>query len=116
MPSKADWRKDMNHFMRVEASVHSNIALTIKDSKNNPQQQIGDIEEMIQEEMDVLIVSPLGPDLIVAVIIRAINAKIPVILLDRKINSNNYTAYLESDNIEIGRNAGKYIFSSKRIL
>jgi ABC-type sugar transport system substrate-binding protein len=78
------------------------------------QQQIRDIEEMIRDGMDVIIVSPLEPNLIVSAITKAINAGIPVILIDRKINSNNYTAYLGADNIEIGRNAGKYILSSTK--
>ncbi|MEH6408026.1 MAG: substrate-binding domain-containing protein, partial [Leeuwenhoekiella sp.] len=112
--SNAEWRKDMNYSMKVEASVHSNVSLTIRDSKDDPEQQIRDIEDMIEEGIDVIIVSPLEPDLIVAPITRAINAGIPVILLDRKINSNNYTAYLGADNIEIGRNAGKYILSSTK--
>lgn len=112
--SNADWRKNMNYSMKVEASVHSNVVLTILDSKDTPQQQIRDIEEMIREKMDVIIVSPLEPDLIVAAITKAVEAGIPVILLDRKINSNNYTAYLGADNMEIGRNAAKYILSSKK--
>lgn len=112
--SKADWRQDMNYSMKVEASVHSNVALTIKDGKDDPQQQIRDIEEMIWDGMDVIIVSPLEPDLIVSAITKAEDAGIPVILLDRKINSNNYTAYLGADNIEIGRNAGKYILSDAK--
>lgn len=112
--SNSDWRKDMNYSMKVEASVHSNVALTIRDSKDDPQQQILDIEDMIKEGMDAIIVSPLEPDLIVAAITKAVNVGIPVILLDRKINSNNYTAYLGADNIEIGRNAAKYILSSKK--
>jgi ABC-type sugar transport system substrate-binding protein len=35
--SNADWRKDMNYSMKVEASVHSNVALTIRDGKDDPQ-------------------------------------------------------------------------------
>ena len=112
--SNADWRKDMNYSMQVEASVHSNVALTITDSKDDPQQQIRDIEKMILDEIDVIIVSPLEPNLIVDVIDKAVAANIPVILLDRKINSANYTAYLGADNIEVGRNAGKYILSSTK--
>lgn len=36
---------------------------------------------------------------------------IPVILLDRKINSEKYTTYVEADNLEIGNEAANYILS-----
>lgn len=37
---------------------------------------------------------------------------IPVILVDRKILSDKYTAYIGADNYEIGRAVGNYIASS----
>ena len=37
---------------------------------------------------------------------------IPVILIDRKILSDKYTAYIGADNYEIGRAVGNYIASS----
>lgn len=37
---------------------------------------------------------------------------IPVILVDRKILSDKYTAYIGADNYEIGRAVGNYITSS----
>ena len=39
---------------------------------------------------------------------------IPVILIDRKILSDKYTAYIGADNYEIGRAVGNYIASSLR--
>ena len=40
---------------------------------------------------------------------KAYDAGIPVILIDRKINSKKYTAYVGADNYEIGRRGGEYI-------
>ena len=110
--SNADWRKSMNYSMKVQASVYSNVDLSIYDGQDDPQNQIADVEEMIKSEMDIIIISPLEPELIVDVVDKAMASGIPVILLDRKINSNNFTAYLGADNIEVGRNAGNYIVSS----
>jgi signal transduction histidine kinase/AraC-like DNA-binding protein len=104
----------MNYSMQVQASVFSNVELSIYDSQNSPQNQIKDIKSMIRNEVDIIIVSPLEPHLIVDVVKEAENRGIPVILLDRKINSNAYTAFLGADNLEVGRKAGDYIVSSAK--
>ncbi|WP_373057965.1 substrate-binding domain-containing protein [Zunongwangia sp. H14] len=110
--SNSNWRKSMNYSMKVQASVHSNVDLSIYDGNDNPENQIHDIERLIEEGIDILIVSPLEPNLIVEVLEKAENKGIPIILLDRKANLNNYTAYLGADNIKVGRNAGKFMASS----
>ncbi|MFK5971651.1 MAG: substrate-binding domain-containing protein, partial [Flavobacteriaceae bacterium] len=109
-----NWRKDMNYSMQVQAGIYPNVRLSIYNSEQDPLKQIEDIERMIKDKMDIIIVSPFEPDLIIDVIGKAKDLGIPVILLDRKINSTNYRAYLGADNIEVGRNAGNYITSSTK--
>nr|WP_314896349.1 substrate-binding domain-containing protein [uncultured Flavobacterium sp.] len=105
------WRKSMDHAMEVEASLHPEVNLRIYNANRQPKKQIRDIEKMIEDKTDVIIVSPFESDSIIPVIEKA-NAKgIPVIIVDRKINSSNYTAYLGADNVEVGRIAGKHIVS-----
>ncbi len=103
------WRDAMNYSMRLQASLHSNVELSIYEAKLNAATQIKHIEKMIDDEMDAIIVSPLEPNSIVPVIEKAYSKGIPVILIDRKINSTKFTSYIGADNIEIGRNAGKFI-------
>ena len=110
--SNSNWRKSMNYSMQVQASVYSNVELSIYDSEDSPEKQIKDIEQMIEDKVDIIIVSPLEPNLIVDVLEKAENQGIPVVLLDRKVNSDIYTAYLGADNIEVGRKAGSYVVSS----
>lgn len=71
--------------------------------------QIKDIESLIERKVDLLIVAPNEAEAITPVIEKAYDAGIPVILVDRKINSKKYTAYVGADNYEIGRKAGEYI-------
>jgi signal transduction histidine kinase/DNA-binding response OmpR family regulator len=105
------WRKSMEHEMAIEASLHSEINLKIFNANREAKNQIRDIERMIDDKMDVIIVSPFESDSIVPVIEKAKAEGIPVILVDRKVNTSNYTAYLGADNIEVGRIAGKNIVS-----
>lgn len=109
-----DWRKQMNSSLKVEASLHPEIDLTIKDANNNIQKQIEDIERFISNKVDVIIVSPIESKPLTAVVEKSIRAGIPVLVVDRKIDGENYTAYLGADNIEIGRIAARYIISHSK--
>ncbi len=106
-----EWRDAMNESMIIQAALHPEIDLTIFQSYLDYRQQISHIEKMIHEKMDLIIVSPLEPDSIVPVIEKAYKMGIPVIIVDRKINSNKYTTYIGADNLEVGGTAAKYIAS-----
>jgi signal transduction histidine kinase/DNA-binding response OmpR family regulator len=108
------WRKSMDHAMEVEASLHPNVHLTIYNANRQAKKQIRDIEKFINDNVDVIIISPYESDSIVPVIEKAYAKGIPVIIMDRKVNTTNYSAYLGADNIEVGRIAGKYIISSSK--
>jgi signal transduction histidine kinase/DNA-binding response OmpR family regulator len=104
----------MDHAMEVEASLHPGVHLTIYNANRQAKKQISDIEKFINDKVDVIIVSPFESDSIVPVIEKAYEKGIPVIIIDRKVNTSNYSAFLGADNIEVGRIAGKYIVSSSQ--
>ncbi len=108
------WRKSMDNTMKVEASLHPEIDLTIYNANGSTKKQIQDIEKLIDNQVDVLIVAPYGSDSIVPVIEKASKKGIPVIIVDRKVNTSNYTAFLGADNVEVGHIAGKYIVSMSK--
>jgi signal transduction histidine kinase/DNA-binding response OmpR family regulator len=108
------WRKSMDNTMKVEASLHPEIDLTISIADVSTKKQIKDIEKMIENHVDVLIIAPLGSDSIVPVIEKATKMGIPVIIVDRKVNTSNYTSFLGADNVEVGHIAGKYIVSMSK--
>jgi len=106
-----NWRMGMNRSMEIEAFMYPDIDLEIRDAENDIQIQISQIENFIKEGVDLLIVSPIRSAPITQVIEKAMNEGIPTIIIDRKISGSNFTAYLGADNVEIGKNAGKYIIS-----
>ena len=105
------WRKSMDNTMKVEASIHPEVNLTIYNANGSTKKQIEDIEKMIENRVDIIIIAPYGSDSIVPVIEKATKKGIPVILVDRKVNTSSYSAYLGADNVEVGHIAGKYIAS-----
>lgn len=111
--STDDWRKQMNKSMLVEASLRPEVDLQIRDANNSVSAQIEDIQGFIDMHADVIIVSPIQSRPVTAVVEKAIAAGIPVLIVDRKTDGESYTAYLGADNIEVGRNAAKYIISHR---
>ncbi|WP_269685930.1 hybrid sensor histidine kinase/response regulator transcription factor [Flavobacterium lacustre] len=108
------WRKSMDNTVKVEASLHPEIDLTIYNANSSTKKQIEDIEKMIDDQLDVIIVAPYGSDSIVPVIEKANKKGIPVIIVDRKVNTTNYASFLGADNVEVGHIAGKYIVSMSK--
>lgn len=109
-----DWRKQMNSSIKIEASLRPEVNLSIADANNNVEKQIEDIERFISNKVNVIIVSPIQSKPLTAVVEKSIKAGIPVLVVDRKIEGENYTAYLGADNIEIGRIAARYIISHSK--
>lgn len=110
--SKDDWRKSMDHEMEVEASLYSEIDLTIFQADGDVETQKLQIESMINKGFDAIIISPIEPEALVAAVEKAYDKGIPVIIIDRKINSEKFTAFIGADNLEVGKNAANYISST----
>ncbi|MDH3649910.1 MAG: substrate-binding domain-containing protein [Saprospiraceae bacterium] len=103
------WRKTMHDEMERELTFHPDIRLIVKDAENSNERQIAQIRELIEVGVDLLIVSPNEADPITPVVEEVYRKDIPVLLIDRKTSSDEYTAYIGADNREIGITAGKYV-------
>lgn len=108
-PITDKWREAMNNEVQREQLFHEDMEVIFKDAGGDSEKQIQQIQELINEGINLLIVSPNESEAVRQVIERVFRKGIPVILLDRKINSNEYTAYVGADNQRIGREAAKYI-------
>lgn len=109
--SSDPWRDQMNAEMHREAFLHSDIALEIHSVNDDSQQQIRDIESFIERKVDLIIVSPNEEKTLRPVVEKAFDAGIPVVLVDRKVDTDKYTAYIGGDNLAVGRMAAEYIVS-----
>lgn len=103
------WRKAMHEEMYRELSFYPEIKLEIKDANGSSSLQILQIQEFMDERIDLLIVSPNESEPITPIVEEAFASGIPVIVVDRKVNSSQYSAYVGGDNYEIGYTAGQYI-------
>lgn len=107
--SDDEWRNRMNDEIKREALFYPDLKVNIKTVKDNSKEQIKDIEEFISSGVDLLIVSPNEAKSITPIVEKAYNNGIPVVLVDRKIASDKYTAFVGGDNYLMGRQIGTYI-------
>ncbi|MFP3126518.1 substrate-binding domain-containing protein [Ectobacillus funiculus] len=69
------------------------------------------LENVLKEKPDVLIVSPTSPDRITPVLEKFVKMNIPVLLLDTYDSWEGKTAYIGTDNLNLGRIAGELLAS-----
>lgn len=103
-----NWRESMLKEMQREVSFNNEIAFYFRDAQANSQKQKEQIQELINLKVDLLIVSPHEIQPLNAILEKAYDSKIPIVLIDRRINSEKYTAFIGASNYEVGQNAGKY--------
>lgn len=103
------WRIAMIESAKDEAKKNPEIQLLIADGQDNNAKQISDVQNFIAQKVDCLIISPREARPLTKVVREAYQAGIPVIVLDREIVGNTYTAFIGASNLEIGNAAGEYI-------
>lgn len=108
------WRQKMNSEMQTEVLLYDNIVVEITSAGDDNARQIADIRSFIDRKVDLLIVAPNEAVPITPVVEEAYSKNIPVIVVDRKILSDKYTAYIGADNYQIGRAVGEYIAARLR--
>jgi ribose transport system substrate-binding protein len=103
------WRVQMNDDIKAAAAKHPEIKVLFKDAQNNTTTQQSQVKEFVDLGVDLIIISPKEALPLTKPVADAIDAKIPVIVLDRKVQGDKYTCFIGGDNVKIGEEAGKYM-------
>ena len=106
------WRKTMLDEMKTELSLHPGANFVYADAENSSDLQISQVKKMLDDGIDLLIISPNEAQPLTPIVEEAYNKGIPVIVIDRKTSSSLYTAYVGADNYQVGKLAGEYIAST----
>jgi ribose transport system substrate-binding protein len=102
------WRAQFNKDIIAEAAKHPEVELIITDGEDKTEKQVADVENLIRQEVDALLISPKESAGLTGVVLQAIDANIPVFVLDRNVETDKYTQFVGGDNKLIGRAAGEY--------
>ena len=102
------WRSKLNEELSLAAHSYG-VQLRLTSADDDSERQMAQIRALVAEGVDLLIVSPNQSHTITPAIEEAFDAGVPVILFDRKIDSDKYTAFIGADNVRIGRILGDYL-------
>jgi len=103
------WRVQMNADVTAAAAKHPELKVIFKDAQNDTLRQRSQVEEFVSSKVDLLIISPKEAQPLTEPVARAMDAGIPVIVLDRKLLGAKYTCFIGADNKKIGKAAGEWI-------
>lgn len=109
--SESSWRIGNTASIESAAKRH-NISLMMENAYQKQEKQIDSIRSFIAYQVDVIAFCPIVEDGWDNVLTEAKNAGIPVILVDRLINTSDeslYTAYVGADFYQEGVNAADFL-------
>lgn len=103
------WREKLNAELKMGTYIYEDVELRLASADDSDEKQIEQINQFVTEGIDLLIVAPNQVATVSPAIDQAFDKGIPVIVFDRKTNSEKFTAYIGADNYEMGRMMGEYI-------
>ncbi len=106
------WRTKLNDELLIGTYDYKNVDLLFASAKDNDKLQVKQIEDFINRGVDLLIISPNQIHSITPIIDKAFDKGIPIVLFDRKTDSQKYTAFIGANNIEVGKDIGEFVARS----
>jgi len=103
------YRERMDEDIRTGAAAVPQFQVEFADAAQDNAKQVSDVENFLTQQIDLLIISPNEAAPLTAVVKKAFDQDIPVIVLDRKVEGDAYTTFIGADNEEIGQQAGQYV-------
>lgn len=111
--SQDDWRNKMNDEINREIMFHDDAVVEIRSADDDNDRQIADIRYFADNNFDIIIVSPNEAAALTPVIKEVYERGIPVIIFDRNIIGDSYTARIGVDDEGLGRSAAHYALHLK---
>lgn len=106
--SEDDWRIKMNEEIEREVLLHDDVEVEIRSADDSSNKQIADLDYFLNNDFDIIIVAPNEADALTPKIKEIYESGKPVILFDRDINGEFYTARIGADNEGLGKLAAHY--------
>ena len=106
--SQDDWRTKMNDEINREIMFHEDAVVEIRSADDNNGKQIEDIKYFAENGFDILIVSPNEAAALTPIITNVYESGMPVVIFDRNINGEAYTARIGVNDVGLGKSAAHY--------
>ncbi|GAA1029579.1 MULTISPECIES: substrate-binding domain-containing protein [Amycolatopsis] len=102
------YRVRMDDDVRKAAAGVPQFSVSYADAAQDNAKQVEQVNTFLTQGIDLLIISPNEATPLTSVVKKAYDQGIPVLVLDRKVDGDGYTSFIGADNVDIGRQAGKF--------
>ena len=99
----------MDAAVKDEASHFSNVNVLSTDAKGDVAKLTSDVEDMLNQNVDVFIISGAWIEAAPAALESINQAGTPIVMVDRLLKGGDFTAWVGPDNRAIGEGIGDYI-------
>ena len=105
------WRVVMLHSLEASAAKHKDQIkkLIITDAGHDDAKQVADIQDLISRGVDLLIVSANTQQALDPAVPQALAAGIPVVMVDRRVASDNFVTFVTASDAMMGRLFAQWI-------
>jgi len=105
------WRVGMLHSIQQAAADNKDQIkqLIITDAGDDPNKQVSDVQDLIERGVDLLIVSAATSDALDGIVTRAFEQGIPVVMVDRRVTSDNYTTFITASDHVYGHLSAQWM-------
>ncbi len=99
------WRLAELQSIEAAAAKHKDVIkkLIITDANNSASKQVSDVEDLLQRGVDILLISPSKAEALDPVVTRAMKSGVPVIMVDRRVSSDNFVSFVTASDLVTGR-------------
>lgn len=104
-----DWRAAQMREIQRELKKHSNIQFLMSDAAGSIAKNILDIEDMVAQGAQLLFLGPKNPEAIAPAVANLRKKGVRIVLLTRKLNTEDYDIFISPDDFMIAYDAAKFI-------
>ena len=108
------WRQKMNYEMERELLLHPDMTRSRRIAYGSNELQCAQIDSFIKERVDLLIVSPNEAEQVQPAVTKAYRAGIPVIVADRRVPGDEWTAFIGGDNYKVGQLMAQWVIGKAK--
>lgn len=105
------WRVGLLHALQKAAADNKDkiSKLIITDANDDAAKQVSDVQDILQRGVDLLIVSPATAQELDPIVTQAMAQGVPVVLVDRRVTSDNFVSFITASDHVLGRLYAQWI-------
>ena len=105
------WRVGLLHSLQQAVADNSDVIseLLVTDANDDPAKQVSDIQDLLERDVDILIVSAASSDALDRAVTGAMMRGVPVVMVDRRVTSDNFTSFVTASDFALGRNTALWL-------